>query len=81
MAMGNGWMGDASAMLNFLRVVGADQDEKGCFMVGGSISSFMGAGDEYVVGEDAYYLAGGQQRPLAAGLRSTSQGIGVTVIA
>lgn len=81
MTSGTGWIGTQQQLKNFLDVAGADRDEEGRFKVGGSITSFMGAGDEYVVGDDAYYLSGGQKCSLAGGLRTTSYGLSITVIA
>jgi hypothetical protein len=83
-----GWIGIMRQLLYYLSVVGADRDADGKYVVGGSITSittFMGMGGEdaeVVVGEDAFYTVGGGARKvnLAAGLRSTSMGLGVKVI-
>jgi len=51
--------------------------------VRGRICSFLGLDGEnaeVVVGGDAEYFVGGAARNLAAGLRSTSHGLGVRVI-
>lgn len=76
-----GWIGSNSELLNALRVVNADRDEDGKFKVYGAPPvSFMGADEEYVVPDECEYSVGGQRRPLAALLNSTSAGMGVTVI-
>lgn len=75
-----GWIGMAGQVEHYLAMVGADRDEQGRFLVGGSVVVGMG-GEEVVLGNDAYYLAGGQKCNLAAGLRSTSYGVAVAVIA
>lgn len=56
---------------NFLRVMGADEDEHG-FLVSGTVASFLGAGQEYVIGADACYYVGGIAIPLAPAYRNTT---------
>jgi hypothetical protein len=78
-----GWTGIMSQVLHYLRVVGADQSEDGRFLIRGDVVTFLGMGGdnaETVVGPDAVYFVGGQEYNLAAGLRSTSYGVGVHVI-
>lgn len=75
-----GWIGDVHQLHHVLRQFGCDTTADGKFCVGGSITSFMGAGEEFVVGGDAVYFVQGQPRNLAAALRSTSYGLGITVI-
>ena len=75
----NGWVGTKSQLLGFLAVVGCDSTD-GAFHVDGSITTFMGAGEEYCVGADAVYYVKGRAFPLAAGLAGTSYGLQVTVI-
>jgi hypothetical protein len=80
---GQGWIGLTREVLQYLSVVGADRDEGGNFLVRGSICSFLGmTGEdaEVVVAGDAEYFVGGAAKNLAAGLRSTSYGMGVCVI-
>ena len=67
-------------LMNFLRVVGADTDAEGKYLVTGTIASFMGMGREFVIGPDARYFRAGRPCGLAAGLRCTSYGLAVTVI-
>ncbi len=43
-------------------------------------ASFMGAGEEFVVGADAVYYVAGKPRNLVAALGATSYGQGVVVI-
>jgi hypothetical protein len=78
-----GWIGVMREVLHYLSVVGADRDDAGKFLVRGRICSFLGLGGddaEVVVGGDAEYFVGGAARNLAAGLYSTSYGLGVRVI-
>lgn len=78
-----GWTGINRQLLHYLRIVGADRDEEGKFLVAGSIVTFMGIGGEdadVVVGGDAVYFMQGQPCNLAAGLKTTSYGMGVIVI-
>jgi len=78
-----GWIGYADQMMHYLAVVHADRDEGGRFIVRGTISTYMGAGEEAVIGGDAEYRVGGPEGRwcnLAAGLRGTSYGHGVLVI-
>lgn len=81
----DGWIGIMRQLLYYLEVVGCDRDPgNGNFHVDGSIVTFLGmTGEdaEVVVGADAVYYVKGQPKNLAAGLRSTSYGLGVTVIA
>ena len=82
---GSGWVGRESQLLDFLRMVGADQDEEGRFILdGGDVTVFLGgAGVEnpdVVVPEEARYFVNGQQRSLASGLVDAGHGVGVTVI-
>ena len=41
-----GWIGINRQLLHFMRVVGADRDEEGKFLVTGSIVTFLGLGGE-----------------------------------
>lgn len=79
-----GWIGINRQMLHFLRVVGADRDEEGKFLLAnGGVYFFMGivgANAEVVVGADTKYFINGQPCGLAAGLHSTSYGMKVQVI-
>jgi len=80
--MNGGWLGSASQLYNYLQVVNAKTDEGGKFLVRGNITSFLGVGDEFCVGEDAQYMAqDGSWVGLAAGLNQTSYGVrNITVI-
>ena len=85
----HGWSGNMMAVLNYLRVVGADVEDpkanKPIYLIGGEkgIVSFMGMASEnadvVIPAETVYYIKG-KPAPLAAGLRSTSAGIGVYAI-
>ena len=75
-----GWMGAASHLYHVLRVAGCDESD-GKLHVDGAIASFMGAGDEFVVGPDTVYYVDGKPRNLAALLNGTSYGVrGIAVI-
>jgi hypothetical protein len=76
--MGNIIMRDK--LLDFLVAVQADEDFGGRPKVGGSITSFMGAGDEFLIGDDAYYLKDGEPHNLAAELNATERGLEIVVI-
>lgn len=78
--MPNGWLGYHTQLLHTLRMFGADRDADGTFLISGSVSSFMGAGEEVCVGEDARYYVGGEPRSLVLALGGTSYGMHVTVI-
>lgn len=80
-----GWIGGIEEVLNFLSVVGADQDDKGVYKVytymdGRGPSSFMGLGDEIVLHGTEEYSVDGHRSNLAAGLRETSYGLSVMVL-
>jgi hypothetical protein len=78
-----GWFGVKSQVLHYLRVVGADRDEEGRFILKGEVASYMGLGGENVdvaIPAETQYFVNGQPRNLAAGLRSTSYGLKVYVI-
>jgi hypothetical protein len=78
-----GWIGMLSQVTYFLRVVRADKDEDGKFLVDGDVASFLGQPGEnveVVVPAGTCYFVGGQRCNLAAGLRSTSYDVGVYVI-
>ena len=82
--MNEGWIGITSQVLHYLGVVGADRDEEGKFIVSGGLYSFLGmAGEnaEVVIDSEAKYYINGRPCGLAAGMRSTSYGVKVTVIA
>jgi len=59
-------------LMNFLRVMGCDQDETGKFVVSGDIVSFMGMGQEMVIGPEARFYMGGKPVPLAAAYGNTT---------
>jgi hypothetical protein len=75
-----GWIGSASELEHTLRCNGCDTTPDGKFCVGGSITSFMGAGEEFVVAADAVYYVNGEPKPLVTALAATSYGQVVTVI-
>ena len=74
-----GWCGVQRQVLYYLRLVGADRDEEGRFLIGGEgICSFMGMTGEHaevVIPHSTVYFVNGQPSGLAAGLNSTSYGV------
>ena len=76
----NGWIGTVSQLEQVLRSFNCDRDPDGRFRVDGPITSFMGAGEEFVVGVDAVYYVAGKARNLVAALGATSYGRVVVVI-
>ena len=75
-----GWIGHADALYHTLRMFGCDRDATGKFCVDGGITSFMGAGEEFVVDDAAAYYVDGRPRNLVQALKATSYGQHVTVI-
>jgi hypothetical protein len=75
-----GWIGTVSELEHTLRCDGCDTTPDGRFCVDGSITSFMGAGEEFVVGADAVYYVNGEPRHLVTALAATSYGRIVAVI-
>ena len=67
-------------LFHFLRTVGCDTDAGGRFNVDGTIVSFMGAGEEYVIGDDAVFYRQGKACSLAINLQGTSYGTKMVVI-
>ncbi|MBA7528377.1 hypothetical protein ES705_20560 [subsurface metagenome] len=85
MSAGQGWIGLMGQVLHYLRVVGADRDEDGRFVTAGGdgVASFLGLEGENVdavINADVVYFVGGKPCGLAAGLRTTSYGLGAVVI-
>jgi hypothetical protein len=75
-----GWIGSASELEHTLRCSGCDTTPEGTFCVDGSNTSFMGAGEEFVVAGDAVFYVNGEPRHLVTMLSETSYGRIVTVI-
>ena len=77
-----GWIGSTHQVEYALKVVNADRDENGKFMIFGEQPpvTFMGMGDEMAIGDDLSYSCDGQRMSLAGLMRSTSYGVGVNVI-
>jgi hypothetical protein len=66
--------------MHTLRTFGVDRDEEGKFCVDGQIVSFMGAGEEMVVGDDAVAYIDGKPRNICNMLEQTSYGLKVKVV-
>lgn len=75
-----GWIGSNSELMHVLRIFGVDQDEEGKFCVDGKIVSFMGMGEEMVVGDDAVAYIDGKPCNICNMLDITSYGKKVKVI-
>jgi hypothetical protein len=75
-----GWIGSNSELMHVLRTFGVDRDEDGKFHVDGKIVSFMGLGEEMVVGDDAVAYIEGKPHNICNMLAATSYGLKVKVI-
>ena len=78
----DGWMGTYRVLLSYLKVVGADKDAKGRPIVTGALALFLGIeheNNDVTVAGDTQYFVDGKPCNLAAGLRSTSYGLGVRI--
>lgn len=75
-----GWIGSESELLNVLSVFKCDRDEEGKFKVDGNITSFLGLGEEFVVGDDAVAYVNDKPCNLCNMLEATSYGLKVRVI-
>ena len=69
----------ASELYNVLAAFKADKDENGKYFVRGNITSFMGAGDEFVIDSTAQYRVGEEWRNLLAAVKGTSYFRPITV--
>jgi hypothetical protein len=69
---------NASQLYNVLSCFGADMEgEK--YIVRGNITSFMGAGDEFVIDDTAEYRSGGHWCNLLSAVKVTSYHHGIQV--
>jgi hypothetical protein len=59
-------------LYNVLACFKADKDEKGKYIVRGNLTSFMGAGEEFVIDATAEYRRDGQWCNLLQAVRATS---------
>jgi len=75
-----GWMGPESQLLQVLRIAGCDRAKDGKFRVTGTIVSFMGLGEEFVVGDDAMAFIDGRPVSIAGLFEGTSYHFPVKVI-
>lgn len=75
-----GWVGTWSELEYTLKMFNCDLNAEGKLCVDGTIVSYMGGGQEMVVGDDAVYYVGGQARSVVMALKATSYGTHVTVI-
>jgi hypothetical protein len=70
------WIGPTKAVLHYLATVHADQGADGSFIISGEQVATGLGGDEVVVPDGTVYFVHGERKNLAAGLSSTSQGVG-----
>lgn len=79
--MSAGWLGDREWVEHYLRVVGADVRGNGEFKIYNDerMVSFLGMGQEIVLSGEEEYSVKGNRCNLAAGMRSTSHGVGAVV--
>lgn len=68
----NGTMLLNSELMNVLAVAGADKDSDGKYVVRGDLCSFLGLGDEWVIGETAQYSKAGEWRSILGIAQVTS---------
>lgn len=78
--MNQGWIGTWNELSNVLRTFHCDVNPDGKFCVGGSIVSYLGLGQEFVVGANAVYYVNGEPHNLVDALSSTSYGMKCSVI-
>lgn len=69
----------ASQLYNVLACYKAEKDQEGKFLVRGNLTSFMGAGEEFVFDESAEYFANGCWHSLLAAVSTTSYYLPVQV--
>lgn len=69
------WIGGIEVIRAALRDEKADRLPDGSYLLTGQVISFMGAGDEYIVGDDARYYVGGKEKSLTELLNKTSGGV------
>ncbi len=62
----------ASQLYNVLACFHAEMDEHGKYIVRGNITSFMGAGDEFVLDSTVEYRSGGNWCNLLNAIKMTS---------
>lgn len=74
-----GWIGARRELMHYLSVVNADKDESGNFLIDGA-NVIVGMDGDLVVPAATRYFVDGKPKMLAAGLRSTSYGMGVGVV-
>lgn len=77
-----GWIGSADELKYALKMFGAERDAAGNVLIvkGTEIASFMGAGEEIVIGDDLFCRVNGQNMNIAYLMSQTSYGMSVTVI-
>lgn len=68
----DGAMLQAGELYNVLMAFKADKDENDKYVVRGNITSFMGAGDEFVIDSTAQYRVGDKWCNLLVAVKATS---------
>lgn len=74
-----GWIGMKRDMLHYLDMVSADKNAEGAYLIDGRGVISGLDGQEVVVPDETRYFVDGKPKMLAAGLRTTSAGVGVKV--
>lgn len=77
--IGPGWIGEPEHVLHVLGTIGADRDAAGNFLIFRS-PPITGLTGELVIPADCEYAVNGVRVNLAALLRDSGYGVGVTVI-
>ena len=72
-----GWIGTEQQLTSALHDNKVDQDEEGKFKVNGRIVSFLGMGEEFVVGDDAVAYIEGEPHNLCTMLEKTGMKVKV----
>jgi hypothetical protein len=66
-----GWIGSRNQLFHVLRSFGCDEKD-GQFCVDGNITTFLGMGEEFVVGDDAVYYVNNKPCNLCNALKAVA---------
>ena len=75
----DGWIGSTSQLTYAMRIMGADKDNTGAYLVYGEAPCVGLGGEECVVSGKTLYSVNGRRFPLVGLLRQTSYGMHITV--
>jgi hypothetical protein len=67
-------------LLKAMDQIGADQDEDDVYIIGGTLVSYMGIKDEFILYQNTTFFKDGISLPLLPELRKTGHGLAVNVI-